>query len=310
MNMDFRGERILVTGGAGFIGSHLTDRLVEMGAHVTVLDNFATGKKSNLSRSLRDVRIIDGDITSRRTMRQFKRLDIIFHLAAGRLLPSFESPEGDLRVNTFGTLRVIDCARRCDAKLVYASTGSVYGNPEHVPIPEDARLSPISPYAISKLAGEMYVRLASKMYGLPTVCLRYFNVYGPRQSLSKGVGVVPRFVNLALRNKPLTIFGTGKQSRDFTYVSDIVGATLAASQATNLDGRVFNAGTGAECTIRSLAQIVIGVSNSRSSTIFEERKPGDIDRLCADIEFARRIIGYTPKVSLHEGVRFLVQHLS
>jgi UDP-glucose 4-epimerase len=300
MNLsEISGKRVIVTGGAGFIGSHLVDRLAALQAQVMVIDNFASGKMSNLRGA--NVRIARGDISQQQVWK-VRGIDYVFHLAAGSLLRSFEDPALDLSVNALGALNAMECARKNDAKLVYASSGSVYGNAEELPTKETSALNPTSPYAVSKLAGEMYVRMAYRAYGLQTTCLRYFNVYGPRQVLSKKIGVVPIFISRATKNAPLIVHGSGKQTRDFTYVSDVVDATISAPVASRARGKVINVGTGRECAVIELAKMIIELSNGTSKIVHGPRKAGDIERLCADIDLALETLGFSPKISLREGI--------
>lgn len=301
----FEDRNVLVTGGAGFVGSHLVEALVDLGAKVTAVDNLSTGSLSNLSQVIGQITFIFDDILNWQS--EGPKFDFIFHQAAVPLLPSFANPQVDLLVNARGTLRVLECARVHDSKLVYASTGSVYGNPEKVPIPEDHSLRPISPYGVSKLSGEMYVSLYYRIYGLKTVSLRYFNVYGPRQVISEQMGVIPIFVNRVSLGKDLMIFGDGKQTRDFTHIHDVVAANLAAALHEDASGLAINIGSGRETSILELAKIVRRTLGTEGTKVtFGPPKPGDIRRLCADVSLAAKVLGYKPHIRLEDGMSHYV----
>jgi UDP-glucose 4-epimerase len=296
---EISGRRIVVSGGAGFIGSHLVDSLAKLHAKLIVIDNFSSGKLANLHNV--KVKISRSDVANQAAW-NLKGISCVFHLASGSLLQSFEDPVRDVNTNALGTIHAIECARRNDAKLVYASSGSVYGNVKRLPIRESSPLNPVSPYAVSKLAAESYVRMASHTYGLQAIALRYFNVYGPRQAVSRKIGVVPIFISKAIRNEPLEIHGSGKQSRDFTYVSDIVDATISASFAGRSRGMAINIGTGKSCAIIDLARIIVRLCKSSSKLVHGPRKQGDVEGLCANIGLAHETLGFWPKVNLREGI--------
>jgi UDP-glucose 4-epimerase len=305
-----RGRRFLVIGGAGFIGSHISERLVSLGGEVVVLDDLSSGRSANLVPGSRALKLIDGD--SR--MFNFDSLgifDCIFNEAARALLPSFVDPVTDLSVNAGGLIRVLEYAKRHSTKVVHASSGSVYGNPERIPISEDHPLNPISPYGVSKLASEFYCSMYHREFGLNVVALRYFNVYGPRQTVSEEMGVIPIFVKKALAGEPLRIFGDGKQTRDFLNVGDVVTANLLAFRTENTAGRIMNIGGGGkEVSIEELAVMIMEICHSNSPVVHSAAKPGDIRRLVADNRLAGRIIGYNPKVSLEDGLRQYIDSLS
>ncbi|HEV2227185.1 MAG TPA: NAD-dependent epimerase/dehydratase family protein, partial [Nitrososphaerales archaeon] len=223
----FDGKTFLVIGGAGFIGSHIVDALLQRGAEVTVLDDFSNGKRRNLPLDSDRLKVMEGDVRTF-DFASLGKVDGIFNEAARALLPSFEDPVTDAAVNAGAVARVLEYARRNDVKVVHASSGSVYGNPVKVPISEHHPLNPISPYGASKLASESYCKMYHSEYGLDVFMLRYFNVYGPRQTVSEEMGVIPIFVKRALKREPLRIFGDGKQTRDFLNVADVVTANLLA----------------------------------------------------------------------------------
>ena len=304
----FAGKSFVVTGGAGFIGSHIVDRLLDLGARVISVDDMSNGKEANLSqnRERGKVEIVNGDV---RTFdyESLGRVDGIFNEAARALLPSFDDPITDLNVNTGGTIRILEYARKHDVKFVHASSGSVYGNPLNIPITEEHPLNPISPYGASKLCSEVYCSMYYREYGVDVTMLRYFNVYGPRQSVSEEMGVIPIFVKRALNGQPLRIFGDGKQTRDFLNVADVVSANLLAFESTHGAGEFMNIGGGGlEISIAELSKLVAELCHSSSQVIFEKPKPGDIHRLVADNSKAEKLIGYSPKISLKEGlVRYI-----
>ena len=239
------------------------------------------------------------------------RIDGIFNEAARALLPSFEKPIEDMLVNAGGTVRLLAYARELGIRLVHASSGSVYGNPQKVPISEDHPLNPISPYGVSKLASEYYCLMHNRVFGVDVIMLRYFNVYGPRQTVSEEMGVVPIFVKRALRNDPLRIFGDGKQTRDFINVSDVVSANLLAFASVGAGGKVMNiGGSGTEISILDLAKLIKTLCRSSSEITFSGPKPGDIRRLMADSSEAERLIGYRPAVDLESGLKDYIEYAS
>jgi len=297
-----------VVGGAGFIGSHIAERLLALGANVVVLDDLSNGKKSNLGGKGGSLEMVQGDV------REFDfdslgKLDGIFNEAARALVPSFKEPVTDLLVNAGGTIRLLEYARKHDVKLVHASSGSVYGNPVKIPITEDHPLNPISPYGVSKLASEFYCSMYFLDYGLDVVALRYFNVYGPRQTVNEEMGVIPIFVARALRKESLRIFGDGKQTRDFLNVSDVASSNLLAYRSTRSAGQIMNIGGGGEeVSIEALAGMVMRLCSFDAPLIYADPKPGDIRRLVSDNGRAKEIIGYEPSVTLEAGLRQYVQY--
>ena len=306
--------RILVTGGAGFIGSHLVGRLIANGHHVTVLDNFSTGKRNNLANILgsKSLVIARGDIRRIHcSLPKLERVDGVCHLAAVTdVQDSIRDPVLTSEVNVIGTLQVLGAARKLRAeRVVFASSAAVYGSPSRFPVTEDVDLVPISPYGASKAASEMYCGSFEENHGLETVSLRYFNVYGPRQTSSQYSGVISVFARRLLRKLPLRIFGDGSQSRDFIYVADAVDATVAALEKP-LRSRVFNIGSGRETTILELAKKMQQVADISSDLRFEPPREGDIKRSVADISRARSELNFFPRSSLHDGLTATIQWFS
>ena len=305
---DFRGERFLVTGGAGFIGSHIVEELLTDGAKVVVVDDLSNGKMANLPAERRNLEVVSGDVRTF-DFASLGKVDGIFNEAARALLPSFEKPVEDMLVNAGGTIRLLEYARRFDAKIIHASSGSVYGNPIKIPISEDHPLNPISPYGVSKLASEYYCSMYHREFSVDVTILRYFNVYGPRQTISEEMGVVPIFVKRALGGEPLRIFGDGKQTRDFLNVIDVARANLLAFKA-KASGSIMNIGGGGkEISILELAELIKKLCGSTSEIVHAPAKPGDIRRLSADSSKAKTLVGYSPVVSLREGLDSYLRHV-
>jgi UDP-glucose 4-epimerase len=304
--------RLLVTGGAGFIGSHLVDRLIADGHDVCVLDNFSTGRMKNLSGVLgsTNLRIVRTDVRRipRTLVRTLRRVDGICHLAAMTdIQESIRNPILTSDVNLMGTLRVLEIARRLKAeRVVFASSAAVYGMIERFPVTEDASVAPISPYGASKAAAELYCRAFELNYGIEALSLRYFNVYGPRQCSGQYSGVISIFARRILRGKPLPIFGDGSQSRDFVYVNDVVDATIRALQGT-FQSRVFNIARGTEITIHKLAEIMQELVGRRPGVKFLPPRTADPDRGVADIAKTRRELGFNPRTSLNDGLNATIQ---
>lgn len=305
----FRNKKVVVTGGCGFIGSHLVEALVRLKSDVVVIDNLSSGNIENVRDVHNNIQLIMEDTRKPETIWTAGRFDILFNEAATSLIPSFKDPLSDLVVNAGGTINLLEAVRKNDAKLIHASSGSIYGNPVKLPINEDHQVNPISPYGVSKLAAEFYCKLYFQLYDVNVTCLRYFNVYGPRQRVSEETGVIPIFVSRALLSKPLTIFGDGHQTRDFLHVSDCVQANLLAASSKNVNGEPINiGGKGNEVSILDLAYLVMKLTNRKVQTIFENAKPGDIRRLMADISKARTLLGYEPRVTLEHGLLDYIGH--
>jgi UDP-glucose 4-epimerase len=301
--MSLTDATVLVTGGAGFIGSHLVAALAEKN-EVRVLDDLSTGHRSNLPDG---VQFIHGDVRDTSTLRRaMVGVDVVFHEAAlVSVAESVEQPERYHATNATGTLGVLEAARRGDARVVVASSAAVYGHPSTVPVPEDALMRPSSPYGVSKLAADAYTRMYALEYGLETVALRYFNVYGPGQRAGSDGGVVATFVDRATRRAPLLIEGDGSQTRDFVHVSDVVRANLAAA-TTDATGRAFNVGTGEATTITELTEHVRALVGNGIPVIHTDPRAGDIDHSSADLTRVREELGYEPTLSLREGLASFV----
>jgi len=295
--------RILVTGGAGFIGSHIAAALVDNN-EVIVLDNLSSGHYENIPT---EVTFIESDVRDVEALSGVDDIDLIFHEAAVvSVAESVSHPQACHEVTTDGTIQVLEFARQQDARVVLASSAAIYGDPNSVPISEDAPMQPGSPYGIDKLTADHYTRLYADLYDLPTVALRYFNVYGPRQGASDYSGVISIFCDQALAGDPLTVYGDGTQTRDFVHVKDIVAANLAAAR-TDMIGEAFNVGTGTQTSVRELAETVRSVTNSDSTIIYEDAREGDIEQSLADISKAREYLYYEPSVDLKTGLATLVE---
>ena len=305
----------LVTGGAGFIGSHVVERLLRDGAGVRVLDNFSTGRRENLAfatDAAGRLEVVEGDLRDAAAVERAARdVDVIFHQAAMRSVPrSIDDPLGANEHNVTGTLNVLDAARRLGVRrVVYASSSSVYGDSPELPKREEQTPAPISPYAVSKAANEAYARVWTKLYGVETVGLRYFNVFGPRQDpASEYAAVLPRFILWALRGRPLEVHGDGRQSRDFTYIDNVVEANLRAAEAPEARGEVFNVGCGERTSLLeviAMLESIIGRPVERRHT---PSRSGDVAHTLADVSKAKRLMGYTPVVGFTEGFRRTVDY--
>ncbi len=300
----------LVTGGAGFIGSHLVEGLLERGHDVRVLDNFSTGKRGNLSPFLGDVELIEGDIRSFHIVQQAVRgVEVILHEAALPSVPrSIADPITTNEVNVIGTLNILEAARDLGVRrVVYASSSSVYGNSPELPKREDMTPNPLSPYAVSKLAGENYCKVFSQIYGLSTVILRYFNVFGPRQDPnSQYSAVIPRFIDLIRRGERPTIYGDGEQSRDFTYVANVVEANMLAAEADCESGVVMNCACGTRTSLNQLVNRLFELLDVAMEPIYVPGQRGDVKHSLADVSKAAETIGFSPLVGIEEGLAMTV----
>lgn len=301
-----KSNRAAVTGGAGFIGSHLAEELVKRDYQVTILDNLFSGRMENLAGLIRkdNVQFIEGSITNLSLLKEiFQNIDFVFHQAAISSVPgSIEDPSATSEVNITGTLNVLLAARDNQVKkVIYASSSAVYGDTPALPKREDLLPSPQSPYAVSKLAAEHYCQVFQEVYGVTTVCLRYFNVYGPRQNPdSQYAAVIPIFIKRAAEGSPLTIFGDGKQTRDLVYISDVVEANILAAES-NASG-VYNIGQGKSITINELAKLIIKLVGTDVKPVYQQPRDGDVRHSLADISKAKTF-GYEPEYGLEEGLK-------
>ncbi len=299
--------RYLVTGGAGFIGSNIVDELVRRGHQVTVLDDLSAGKESNLAavRGKIDLRI--GTITDLATVQSACHgVEYVIHLAARTSVPrSVQNPVETNHVNIDGTLNVLVAAR--DAKVrrfIYAASSSAYGETPTLPKTEAMQPNPISPYGITKYVGELYTQVFGRVYGLENVCVRYFNVFGPRQDpTSQYSGVLSRFMLAVIEGQPLVVYGDGEQSRDFTFIENIVDETLRACEAKGASGMVFNGGTGARITLNQVLKLLEKVTGKKIQAKYDPPRPGDIRDSQADVSLARKELGYDPRVHFEQGLQ-------
>jgi UDP-glucose 4-epimerase len=307
-------DRILVTGGAGFIGSHVVDSLVSSGFTVRVIDNLSTGKLANIQNHVRDGRasFVEGDIRDVEVVgKSVHEVDAVVHLAALTSVPlSFESPSLTAQTNAFGTLNLLNaCSKEDVRKFVFISSCSVYGDPCYLPIDERHRTLPASPYATSKLEAERYCRTFQKNANLKTVVLRLFNVYGPRQQSSSYSGVIAQFAERIRRGLPLVIYGDGSQTRDFVHVSDVVDAVHRALKDDDSDGQVLNIGFGKATSVNDLAKTFSKLAGSDLDVKYDKPRPGDIKGSFADISKAEKVLGYKPKVQLEAGLQFTLNEV-
>jgi UDP-glucose 4-epimerase len=296
------GQSILITGGAGFVGSHLADALTPQ-ADVTVVDDLSNGHREYVPDA---AEFIEADLSTFDALDELvASADIVFHEAA---LPSvdrsIETPLDAHAINTDATLELLECARRHNTRVVTASSAAIYGIPESLPLTETAPKEPTSPYGIDKLTIDHYTRRYHDLYGLDTVALRYFNIYGPRQTDSAYAGVIPIFLEQAWNDEPITADGDGTQTRDFVYIDDIVQANLRAAMADAV-GEAYNIGTGTETSVLDLAEGIQETTDTKSAIVHTDPRPADIDHSVADISKAREQLGYEPHVSLREGVASL-----
>lgn len=300
----------LVTGGAGFIGSHITEALVKRGDRVRVLDNLMTGHRHNLARLADKIEFIEGDIRNYEATRAaMEGIQIVFHEAAIPSVPrSVSEPQLNHDANVNGTFNVLMAARDAGVKrVVYAASSSAYGDTEVLPKHEAMLPSPLSPYAAAKLFGEYYCQVFTRVYGLETVALRYFNVFGPRQDpTSPYSGVISKFVTTLLKGETPLIFGDGEQSRDFTYVANVVDANLRAAEAPEASGHVMNLGIGQRITLNHLLAELQKILGTDLPPRYEETRAGDVRHSLADITRAANLLGYRPLVELAEGLAYTV----
>jgi len=299
-------DTYLVTGGAGFIGSHVVEELLRRGESVRVIDNFSTGHRENFVGGAHDIHLVEGDLRSyERAHHAVAGADCVIHLAALPSVPrSIQDPLTTNAVNITGTLNVLLAARDAGVRrVVTASSSSVYGSSADSPKHEGLVPRPISPYGVSKLAAEQYTAAFHSVYGLETVALRYFNVFGPRQDPnSQYSGVVPLFIKSVLNHEDPVIYGDGLQTRDFTYVSNVVEATLAATHVDGAPGHVINVGCGGSHSLLDLVAAIERKAERRVTLRFAAERSGDVRHSCANISLARELLGYAPRISFADGV--------
>ena len=300
--------KTLVTGGCGFIGSHIVDKLLERGHEVTVLDNFSTGRIENLEhqKNTKNLRIIEADICSEnKIMKYFKDVDWVFHLAAlADIVPSIQNPEKYFKSNVDGTFSVLQASKKNKIKrFIYSGSSSCYGIPSTYPTSETSKICPQYPYALTKNIGEQLVMHWGKLYKLPVISLRLFNVYGTRSRTSGTYGAVfGVFLAQKLAKKPFTVVGDGSQTRDFTYVTDIAEAFLIAAQS-NIENEIFNVGSGGTYSINRLVKLLKG------DVTYIPKRPGEPDCTFADITKIKKILGWNPKIPLEGGVKEILKNI-
>jgi UDP-glucose 4-epimerase len=300
-------QKILVTGGSGFIGSHLVRALLERGDRVRILDNFSTGNRANLTGLEADIEVVEGELRSyERVHHAMRDIELVFHEGALPSVPrSVQDPLTTSAVNVEGTLNVLLAARdHGTRRVVFASSSSVYGRQESLPLVETFRPDPISPYGVAKLAAERYCVSFSRVYPMETVALRYFNVFGPRQDpRSEYAAVIPRFITELAAGRPAPVYGDGEQRRDFTYVANVVEANLLAGDEAIANGLALNIATGRSTSVNELAETIGSVVGRETKCEYLAPRPGDITESWADVSAAREALGWEPKVDLKEGLR-------
>jgi len=304
--MIYKFKKALVTGGAGFIGSHLVDELLSSNCKVAVIDNLSSGSLGNLEHVMGQISFQEGDIQDLEVLeRAMQGCDVVFHQAAVvSVTKTVDDPVGSAAVNEIGTLNVLEAARRCNVnRVILASSSAVYGDDPELPKNEKMVPRTLSPYAVQKLTGEFYARLYNDLYGLETVCLRYFNVFGPRQDPSSPYsGVISIFLTKAAAKQRPVIYGDGKQSRDFVYVKDVVKANILAGQAGDAGGQVFNVGTGGFVYIKELWDLIADMARIEIQPKYEDPRAGDILESVADIDLARNVLGFEPAYEFRKGL--------
>jgi len=307
--MSFQGKKVVVTGAAGFIGSNLTDKLLELGAQVVGVDNLFNGRLDNLEDAMNnnDFQFHKGDVRDLNFLLDvFEDAEIIYHEAAFASVPqSVKMPENCNDVNVNGIINILNAARRLDIeKVIFASSSSVYGEAKTLKKTEDMRRVPISPYGVAKLACEAYMQAYHHVYGLKTTSLRYFNVFGPKQrDDSPYTGVIAIWFNRARNDKNLIVFGDGEQSRDFTFVKDVVQANLLAGEK-HVPGEIINIGAGSPITLTDLGRLILKLSGKEDLKLeYTDPRPGDIKHSFADLSKAKKLLGFNPKYKQEEGLR-------
>ena len=304
----------LVTGGAGFIGSHLVDRLLETGWRVRVLDDFSSGRVANIAHLNGHAEVVRGDLRDRALLAgALAGVEVVFHQGAVPSVPrSVAEPERTNDVNVTGTLGVLEAARQAGVRrVVFASSSSAYGDTPVLPKVETMAPCPLSPYALQKYAGERYCQLYHRLYGFETVALRYFNVYGPRQDpASEYAAVIPRFVRACLAGEKPTVFGDGEQTRDFTFVGDAVAANLLGAEAPLAAGEVLNVAGGRRVSLNQLLGEIRSLTGSKVEPRYLPARAGDVRDSLADLSRARELLGYEPRVELRDGLARTIEHLA
>ncbi len=305
------GSFSLVTGGAGFIGSHIAEELLKIGDKVRILDNFSTGRMENITSFIDDVEVVKGDLRDLETVRKaVAGVEFIYHQGA---LPSVQKSLADPltthEVNSTGTLNVLIAARdEGIRRVIYAASSSAYGDDPVLPKVETMKARPLSPYAVQKYAGEHYCRVFFEIYGLETVALRYFNVFGPRQDpASEYAAVIPRFITALGNRKPPIVYGDGEQTRDFTYISNVVEANIRAARAEAAAGEVINIATGRQVSLNEILSILRSILRTDIEAVYSNPRSGDIRHSVADISKSKELLDYVPTVSLEEGLRISVE---
>jgi UDP-glucose 4-epimerase len=307
LNDDLRGRSVLVTGGGGFVGSRIVARLVASGAVVRVLDDFSTGTRGNLPQTVSSVEIVEGSVVDLAVVREaLDGCDIVIHGAARNIILSTKNPRDDYEVNIGGTLNVLLAAREVQlSRVVYTSSCSIYGNPRYLPIAEEDPVNLLSPYAVSKFAGEGYCHAFYESYNLPTAVVRYSNVFGLGQTPENPYcGVVAKFFQAAMANEPPQIHGDGEQTRDYTFVEDAVTATLSVAVSPRATGQAYNVGTGRETSVNRLAHLIAAITGAEGEPRHVDRRDIDnIRRRVVNIEKIRRELRWTPVVTVEQGLR-------
>jgi len=303
--------KILVTGGAGFVGSNLVENLVGQNIKIIILDDLFTGRIENLPKS-NLIEFVKGSVVDEELVKKLvKEVDLVFHLAARNIVVSTKDPKQDFAVNIGGTLNILLAAREKRIKVVYTSSTSIYGNPRYLPINEDDGINPLSPYSTSKLAGENYCLSFYESYGLPTAVVRYSNIYGKNQSPDNVYcGVVSKFFDWVMKGQAPQIHGDGESTRDFTYVTDAVEATILAGEKDKSDGKVYNVGTGIETTINQLVNKIIKMYKSNIKPTYIDRRDVDnIRRRVCNIERIRKELRWIPKITIDRGLELTKEWL-